>query len=109
MRRVLVFGIIVLFLREGLSTAEVESSSITGTLSEIDRLLTVNKRAERGRRECTVQFVAFLFHLAGKQGNFSIKACLHCDLLLLVDLQFNKFSGSFIISYRKMRERHCKS
>ena len=54
MKWVLVFGIIVLFLREGFSTAEVGSSSITGTLSEIDRLLTVNKRAERGRREFLV-------------------------------------------------------
>ena len=49
MERCLVFGIFVLFvtLRGGLSTAE--SSPITGTLSEIDRLLTLNKRAERGR------------------------------------------------------------
>ena len=70
MRRVLVFGIIFLFLREGLSTAELESSSITGTLSEIDRLLTVNKRAERGRRECTEQFFAFLLHLVTIVGTF---------------------------------------
>ena len=66
MKWVFVFGIIVLFLREGLSTAEVESSSITGTLSEIDRLLTVNKRAERGRREF---FAAVLYYCLSR--NFS--------------------------------------
>ena len=29
-----------------------KSEAIAGTLSEIDRLLTVNKRAERGRCKC---------------------------------------------------------
>jgi hypothetical protein len=36
------------------------SGAIDGTLSEIDRLLTVNKRAERGRRESHIQIQYFI-------------------------------------------------
>ena len=63
-----------------------ESGTIDGTLSEIDSLLTVNKRAERGRCELKSRFNVFL-----KLKQFVLRNCIKVCVICLkrFGLQFD--------------------